>query len=105
MSNLQGKPFPATMYEEFNLKPKHYLFFWALYNDLGVGDQDWTFYTRPDFLQALKKANLRLQVTHLTSVLDSLAGYGYVVYRTYEVQHYIGQMWHLLVNKHGLHGC
>jgi len=72
------------MFEEFNLKPKHYLFFWALYNDLGVGDQDWTFYTRPDFLQALKGANLRFQVTHLTSVLESLAGNGYVEYRTYE---------------------
>jgi hypothetical protein len=84
MSNLQGKPFPTTMYDEFSLKPKHYLFFWALYNDLQIGDEEFVFFTRPVLLKALREVNLHFQVTHLTSVLQSLAVAGYVEYRTGE---------------------
>jgi hypothetical protein len=78
MCILRGKPFPKSLFDEFGLKPRHYIVFWSLYNDLCIGDEYWVYFTRQDLARNLKKHNPGFQLTNLSAVLQTLSDYDYI---------------------------
>lgn len=77
MSTLRGKPFPASIYEEYQLKAPHFRVFWALYNELGVDDQIPKYFLRKDFVKALRELGIE-GVTNFSAILETLNKLGYI---------------------------
>lgn len=66
------------------MKPRHYLVFWSLYNDLCIDDEYFRYYSRRDLVRALRAANPLFDVSSITAVLGSLHEYGYIECHTHE---------------------
>jgi len=52
--------------------------FWSLYNDLCVGDEYWSYFTRADLAKAMRVHNPGFQLTNLSAVLQTLTDYDYL---------------------------
>lgn len=82
-----GKPFPISFYERSSFRLKHYLVWWCVCNELDADAEGWIRISRSDLEEVFARTQ-RAKPNQITSILQTLATYGYL-----EVETLTGKRW------------